>query len=59
MENNTYYSLIFKQNNSTCFRSFISFEALKYYVEKWFKNCDTSNLKPVDKELTIFYLEQK
>lgn len=58
MENNIYYTLIFKQNDATCFKSFISFEALRYYVEKYFKNCDVSNLKPVDEELTIFYLEQ-
>ena len=55
---NIYYTLIYKMNYNTCFQSFASFEGLKDYVEEHFKNCDTSNLKPVDKEFTIFYLEQ-
>jgi hypothetical protein len=59
MDKNVSYTLIYKQNCKTCINSFISFDALKYFVEKCFKNCDVSNLKPVDKGLTIFYLENK
>lgn len=58
MENIIVYTLVFKNNGIANFKSFISFEALKHFVRDNFEGCNETNLKPVDKGLTIFYLEQ-
>lgn len=58
MENIIVYTLVFKNNGIANFKSFISFEVLKQFVKNNFEGCNETNLKPVDKGFTIFYLEK-
>ncbi len=58
MNNIIVYTLIFKNNGLANFKDFVSFEGLKQFVKNNFEGCDETNLKPVDKGLTIFYLEK-
>ena len=59
MENIIGYTLVFKNNGIANFKGFISFEELKQFVKNNFEGCNETNLKPVDKGLTIFYLERE
>lgn len=58
MNNIIVYALVFKNNGIANFKGFISFEELKQFVKDNFEGCNETNLKPVDKGLTIFYLEK-
>lgn len=59
MENMIVYILVFKNNGIENFRNFASFEGLMQFVKDNFKGCNETNLKAVDKGLTIFYLEKE
>ena len=52
-----YYTLIWKINGLVSFNSFISFEGLKDYVRDYIKNGQVKDLKAVDDDMTIWYLE--
>ncbi len=56
---NSYYTLIWKFNGMVNFNSFVSFEGLKEYIKENIKNGEIKNLKPVDDEKTIWYLDIK
>lgn len=53
---NEYYTLIWKISSHPTFKSFVSFEELKFYVKNII-NGKIKDLKCVDKEKTIYYLE--
>ena len=52
------YTLIWKDlDGLVCFKSFTEFEKLKIYVKEYIYKGLIKNLKSVDKEKTIYYLE--
>lgn len=57
-ERNNYYTLVWKDIDSlVCFKSFTNFERLKVYVKEYIYKGLIKNLKSLDKEKTIYYLE--
>lgn len=61
-----YYTLVWKDVNNddvVQFKSFITVQSLKNfvreYIKKYIENVKFQNLKPVDKEKKIYYLDTK
>lgn len=58
LEENNYYTLIWKEfDRIVCFKSFTTFEKLKIYVKEYIYKGLIKNLKFIDNEKTIYYLE--
>jgi len=59
---NNYYTLIWKDLNNgdvVQFKSFITLENLRVYAKEYIRNGKLKNLRPIDKEKTIYYLDTK
>lgn len=57
-EKNNYYTLVWKDlDGIVCFKSFTTFEKLKVYVKEYIYKGLIKNLKSLDNEKTIYYLE--
>ena len=57
-EKNNYYTLVWKDlDGIVCFKSFTTFEKLKVYVKEYIYKGLVKNLKSLDNEKTIYYLE--
>jgi len=57
-----YYTLVWKDVNNddvVQFKSFITVQSLKNFVREYIKDVKFQNLKPVDKERKIYYLDTK